>query len=182
MRLLILTGCRRNEVGGMRRSELSEDGETWSLPGERTKNGLAHIVPLPELARAVIASVPQIDDNEHVFAVDGVRRVNGWAHIKGRLDATIAEAGAPLPGWTFHDCRRTVVTRMIETLGIRPDVVERLVNHVSGQSRAGVAGVYNRAEMLPQRREALEAWAEHVRALVAGEAAPSNVTRLREHA
>ena len=38
VKLLLLTGCRLNEVAGMRRSELSDDGTTWTIPGARTKN------------------------------------------------------------------------------------------------------------------------------------------------
>ena len=198
IRLMILTGARRTEAGGLLRSEISNDGLTWTLPAARSKNGRAHLVPLAELARDVIADVPEIksdkDATEHVFTLDGKRAVNGWSKIKVRLDRKIAEARAKaagvkldmdkhaMSGWTLHDLRRTLVTGMIETLGIAPHVVEAVVNHVSGSARAGVAGTYNRSVLLPQRREALEAWARHIEALVAGKAAPSNVTRLTEHA
>ena len=71
--------------------------------------------------------------------------------------------------WRFHDLRRTAVTKMAE-LGIRPDVIELVVNHVSGH-RGGIAGVYNRSEILPERRAALERWAAHVAELIEGKAA-----------
>ena len=51
---------------------------------------------------------------------------------------------------------------MNERLGIAPHVVEAVVNHVSGSAKAGVAGVYNRALYLDERRKALTAWAEYV--------------------
>ena len=81
--------------------------------------------------------------------------------------------------WRLHDLRRSTATRMAE-LGTLPHVVEAVLNHLSG-SRAGVAGIYNRATYLPEKRQALDLWAAHVEALVAGKAA-SNVVSLRETA
>jgi hypothetical protein len=81
--------------------------------------------------------------------------------------------GTPAP-WRLHDLRRTFVTGLAD-LGIRPDVIEMAVNHASGL-RGGVAGVYNKSELLPQRRAALERWAAHVEGLVAGKA--SKVVRM----
>jgi hypothetical protein len=71
--------------------------------------------------------------------------------------------------WRLHDLRRTFVTGLAE-LGIRPDVIELTVNHISGL-RGGIAGVYNRSELLPDRRGALERWASHIEGIVSGKAA-----------
>jgi hypothetical protein len=79
-----------------------------------------------------------------------------------------------IPPWRLHDLRRTLVTHWIE-LGVAPHVVEAAVNHISGV-KAGVAGVYNRSELLPERRTALERWAAHVEGLASGSA--SNVITL----
>lgn len=192
IKVMMLTGGRRNEVGGLRRSELSDDGLTWNLPSARSKNSRPHIVSLSGLAQEVIESVPQIEGGDLVFSLDGARAINGWSKLKARLDRAIGEARAEaageekydagkhaIPGWTFHDLRRTLVTGMIEVLGIAPHVVEAVVNHLSGQSRAGVAGIYNRAVLLPQRREALEAWAKHIHAIVSGVEPASNVATLK---
>lgn len=168
LRLLLLTGCRLNEVAALRWSELSEDGTEIQLPGARTKNHRAHVVPLSPTARAIVASVPRIADSPFVFSTNGRAPISGWAKRKKRLDA---EMGNP-PAWRLHDLRRTAVTGMAE-LGIAPHVIELVVNHVSG-SRSGVAGTYNRSEMMPERRAALERWAAHVAGLVDGREA--NVT------
>jgi len=74
-----------------------------------------------------------------------------------------------IPAWRIHDLRRSAVTGMAE-LGIRPDVIELCVNHVSG-TRGGIAGVYNRSELLPERRAALERWAVQVQGIVSGKLA-----------
>jgi integrase len=193
IRLMLLTGARRSEAGGLRRSELA-DG-VWNLPAARSKNGRPHIVPLSDLVRQIVEGVPQIEGADLVFTLDGETAINGWSKIKARLDKVIGQARAAASGetyesekhdlsphWTFHDLRRTLVTGMIESLGIAPHVVEAVVNHVSGQSRAGVAGVYNRSVLLPQRREALQAWSQHIAGLVAGATPAANVARLTRRA
>ena len=169
LRLLLLTGQRLDEVAGMVREELHDDG-TWRLPGSRTKNKRGHIVPLPPLARDLIASVQ--DDSDFVFTTTLTTPVSGWSRIKRRLDEAMLalarrERGTRfvIPLWRIHDLRRTAVTGMVE-LGVPPHVVELVVNHVSGH-RAGVAGIYNKAEMIDERRAALERWAKHLVGLLA---------------
>jgi integrase len=172
LRLLLLTGARLNEVAGMKRDELHADG-TWRLPGERTKNKKAHLVPLSALARELIASMP--DNGDLIFTTNGESPVSGWNRMKRRLDATMLalakqEKGnrATIAPFRLHDLRRTAVTGMAE-LGVPVNVVELVVNHVSG-TRGGIAGIYNRSEMLPERKAALERWAAHVEGLVSGTA------------
>jgi integrase len=162
LKLLLLTGARLNEVAGMRCSELSDDGTTWSIPGTRTKNHRPLVVPLPPLARGIIADVH--GDNDLIFTTTGHTPVSGWSKLKRRLDRMMK-----IRPWIFHDLRRTFVTGCAE-LGIRPDVIELTVNHISG-TRGGIAGVYYRSEMMPERRAALERWASHVEALVTGQSA-----------
>ena len=169
LKVLLLTGQRRNEVAGMARGELSDDGATWNIPGSRTKNGRAHIVPLSPLVRELIASVKAKPDSPFIFTTTGTTPVSGWSRMKDRLDAAMLAAAreeghAVIQPWTLHDLRRTFVTGMVE-LHVPPHVVELVVNHISG-TRAGVAGTYNRSELLPERKAALERWATHVRGLV----------------
>jgi integrase len=127
-----------------------------------------HVVPLSPLVRELIASVP--GNGELVFTTDGRSPVSVGSKIKRRLDQVMN-----IPPWRLHDLRRTFVTGLAE-LGIRPDVIELAVNHISGL-RGGIAGVYNRSELLPERRAALERWATHVQELVG--ARPKNVVSLR---
>jgi integrase len=164
LRCLLLTGQRRDEVANMTRAELSDDG-IWRLLGERTKNGRAHTVPLPPLALDLIASVET--SGKFIFTTTGTTPVSGWSRLKRRLDAAMLalarkERGpdATISPWRLHDLRRTVVTGMAE-LGIQPHVIELVVNHISG-TRAGIAGVYNRSELLLERKAALEMWARYL--------------------
>jgi integrase len=181
LRLCLLTGCRLNEVAGMTRDELSEDGAIWNLPGERTKNRKPHQVPLPPLARAEIATAMPI--GKLVFSITG-RPVAGWSKVKHRLDAAmLAEAkkergeDATIEPWVQHDLRRTAATSMAE-LGIAPHIVEAALNHISG-AKAGVAGVYNRAAYATEKKAALERWAAHVESITSGKPA-DNVVAMHE--
>jgi integrase len=160
LKLLALTGCRREEIAGMRRGELSADLSTWTIPSTRAKNHREHVVPLPPLARAIIAELPA--NGDLVFSTNGAAPIAAWSRIKRKLDRAM-KLKQP---WVVHDLRRSFVTGMGE-LGIRPDVIELCVNHVSG-ARANIAGVYNRSELLPERTAALQRWADHVAGLAAG--------------
>src|SRR5262249_47206081 len=167
---LLLTGERLNEVAGMRDSEL--DGEMWGLPGDRTKNKLPHQVPLPPLAMEIIESVPRIENCPYVFTTKGRTPISGWSKIKLALDREMGKLKEP---WRLHDLRRTFVTHLCE-LGVSPHVVEQLVNHQGGH-RGGVAGVYNKGVLMPERTKALLRWAQHIEGLVSGE--PTKVVKLR---
>jgi integrase len=173
LKLLLLTGCRLNEVVGMRWAELNDDG-TWLIPGERTKNHRPHLVPLSPLARSLLASAKPIEGCPFVFSTTGSTPVSGWQRIKARLDSTMK----PASPWVLHDLRRTAATGMAQ-IGIAPHIVEAVLNHVSG-ARAGVAGTYNRALYAPEKKAALERWAAHIEGLVSERA--GTVTPLRPRA
>jgi integrase len=179
VKLLMLTAQRRDEVGGMRWTELDTDKNVWTIPSTRTKNHREHTVPLTD---AAIALIPlRREGREHVFG-DGPRRkgdshrgFSGWSKSKAALDARIlaarqkaADAGVeaePLPDWRLHDLRRTAATVMADRLGVLPHIVEAVLNHVSGH-RAGVAGVYNLARYEAEMRAALRTWADYVHGIV----------------
>jgi integrase len=179
VRLLILTAQRREEVGGVRRSEIAD--RIWSIPGARTKNGLAHEIPLSDAARAIFREAggrPGREDREAIFgeASNGAG-FSGWSKAKSACDKRIEEATKKEPApWRMHDIRRTVATRMAD-LGVLPHVIEAVLNHISGH-KAGVAGVYNRALYSAEKRQALDLWAAHIEALLVGKPA-SNVVPLK---
>jgi integrase len=169
LKILLLTGQRRNEVAGMTRAELSADGATWTLPASRTKNKRAHIVPLGHAARDLIAGVPAIAGKPgFIFTTNGAAHVSGWSKTKRRLDAKMAELAGEevIPPWTIHDLRRTVATGL-QSLGVKLEVTEAVLNHVAG-SRAGIVGVYQRYAYDAEKRRALERWAARVDQIVSG--------------
>jgi integrase len=170
VRMLILTGQRREEVAGMTWAELSDDLSTWIIPASRTKNGATHIVPLSAPAQDLLRNIPTFGD----LVFPGLRGpFNGWSKAKAALDVK-----SGVTNWRLHDLRRTAATGL-QRLGVRLEVTEQVLNHVSG-SRAGIVGVYQRHDFASEKRAALEAWGEHVRAMVEGRAATDNVVSLRQ--
>lgn len=191
VKLLLLTGARRDEVAGMRWSELDLDGKVWALPVARTKNKREHQVPLSDSAVSIIKSLPRTERRiegadgrislrqvDLLFSTTGETNVSGFTRAKQKLDASIQnllrkdaeQRGAdpkeiePLPHWTLHDLRRTVATGL-QRLGVQLEVTEAVLNHVSG-SRAGIVGIYQRHSFADEKRAALTAWAEHVMEIV----------------
>ncbi len=200
VRLLILTGQRRGEVAGMSWGELSGDLSTWTLPGERTKNGVVHVVPLSAPARDLLAAL--LPDHpaearralaEHLadsaLTLPGAvgTPFAGWSKSKAALDKTITDArakaakasgttAATLAPWSIHDLRRTVATGL-QRLGVRLEVTEAVLNHVSG-SRGGIVGVYQRHDWAAEKRAAMDAWAAHVLSIAEQTTAADNVVTL----
>jgi len=162
VKLLILTGQRRDEIGGLRFGEIGDGVIT--LPASRTKNKRKHAVPLSPTAQAILAGRSQAGD--FVF---GARAFVCWSRGKRLLEEALAKAGAKIEPWTLHDLRRSVATGMAE-LGVAPHIVEAILNHVSGH-KAGVAGIYNRATYEKEKRAALAMWVDHVLAAVEGRSA-----------
>jgi integrase len=170
IKLLALTGARRAEVGGMCWGELDLHAGTWTIPSERTKNGRAHVLPLPGAARALIAEVERVDGRDHLFGGAADHGFLRWSASKHELDVR-----SGVTGWSVHDLRRTCATRMAD-IGIQPHVIEAVLNHQSGHKR-GVAGTYNRSAYTAEVKTALERWAAHVEALGAGR--EDNIVTLR---
>jgi integrase len=168
LRLLILTGQRRAEIGSLRWDEVDLPGRLIRLPGERCKNHRARDVPLSEPAARLLQAVPRV--GPFVFGTSAVGFCDfapGKAILDGRLAAARQAAGAePMPAWVLHDVRRSVATHTAE-IGVQPHIVEAVLNHISGH-KTGIAGVYNKATYSAEKRQALDLWAEHVMALVEG--------------
>jgi integrase len=157
--LLLLTAQRRNEVVSLRWSDLDLEAAQWTIPGQLTKNGIAHVVPLVPVAIEILKRVPRIDE-QLIFPSQGGKRptFSGFSKSKERLTEL-----ACVQEFTLHDLRRTAATRLAG-LGVAPHVIERLLNHVTGVL-GGVAGVYNRFKYRDEVREALMLWAEYIRRL-----------------
>jgi integrase len=159
VRLLILLGQRRQEIGTMAWSELDRERGAWTIPPERTKNKRAHTLALPAAAWAIIETVKHRDGVDCLFG----RRGEGfktWGKAKVPLDQR-----AGIAPWVLHDLRRSVATGMAD-LGVLPHTIEAVLNHVG--HRVGVAGVYNKSAYEREVRAALALWADHVRSIVEG--------------
>jgi len=201
VRLLILTGQRRGEVAGMAWNEIADDLTAWTMPGQRTKNGTVHAVPLSTTASAIIKATLPAATKDAKRVVAELRSAGalvlpgekgtyaGWSKAKRGLDKAIGDApakaagksgkAAPIEPWSIHDLRRTVATGL-QRLGVRLEVTEAVLNHISG-SRGGIAGVYQRHDWAAEKRAALDGWAAYVGAIIEGRSA-ANVMQLRQRA
>jgi integrase len=173
IKLLILTGQRRNEIADLRRGEICD--RAIELPGERTKNHRPHIVPLSDAAYGLIEDRLGDDGERDLLFGKGSGGFSGFSKSKAELDTKL-KGIAP---WQLHDIRRSVATGMAE-IGIEPHIIEAVLNHVSGH-RAGVAGIYNRAAYLEPKTAALNRWAHHI-AVILAQASGANVKRLPSRA
>jgi integrase len=163
VKLLVLTGCRREEIGGLKWSEIGLDTGVMTIPGSRTKNHKTHLLSLPSLATEILRSAPRREGREFVFG-GGSTGFNAWSYSTAALHVRIAQAeGKTLPHWTLHDLRRSCRTGMGK-LGIAPHVAERVLNHVKG----GVEAIYDRHRYEGEIKTALAIWADHVLAIVEG--------------
>jgi integrase len=187
LKLLLLTSARREEIGDLRWSETKLDDAVITLPPARTKNKREHLIPLSQRAVAILKALPHRTNpdgtpRDHVFGQGIDRGFQGWSKSKAELDARITKAhhGKSIKHWTLHDFRRCASTSLHERFGVAPHVVEVILGQVSGH-QSGVAGTYNKAIYLDERRRALERWADHVVATVTGSRKSGAVVTLRKH-
>jgi integrase len=168
VRLCLWTGTRRSEPGGIADSELGHvetagfAGDVWTIPGTRTKNHRPVALPLPRQAVAALAAWPRIEGKDKLFGRVRTEKEDtgfqAWSQSKARLDATLRFANE----WDLHDLRRTVETRMAP-LGIRKEIVNRVLNHAQGP----ITETYDLYDYLPEKAAALQAWADKLEQITA---------------
>ena len=180
IKLLIITGQRRDEVAGMRWSEVNLEERLWVIPASRYKSNRAHMVPLSDLAIEVIESVPNVEGVDLIFTTTGSTPISGFSKAKRLLDMKsgvgIADDGSD--AWVLHDLRRTATTGFAK-LGVLPYVADKIIGHGSNVIR-GVMAVYNKHEYLPDRVAAMQVWANYIRTIIGS--GVQNVVPLRRSA
>lgn len=162
-KLLLLTGCRRDEIGGLRWDEVDFDTGAMSIPGTRTKSRKTLTLSLPAPALDILRSVPRIDGRIHVFGRQGGNGFGGWSATMTDLRLRIAAITGKAPDWTLHDLRRT----MRSGLGrgaVPPHIAELAIGH----ARKGIEATYDRYHYGAEIAAALDRWAGHVMAVVEG--------------
>ena len=157
--LLLYTGQRRSEVSGMRWCELDWERRVWTIPAARSKNASAHEVPLADTVVDILKRIPRFLGSAFVFTTTGITPISGFGRAKDRVELAVGSND-----WWAHDLRRTAASGMAR-LGISPHVIEKVLNHKTGQI-SGVAAVYNRYGYENEKRDALEKWADYVRRCV----------------
>src|SRR5262249_20206662 len=158
VRLLILTGCRKSEIGGMRWSEFNEDRTTWTIPETRSKNGKAYTLPLPDMFWNIIDGIQRRDGTDQLFGFSD-HGYRNWYEPKVALDQR-----CKVSAWTHHDLRRTFRTGL-GRLKVPPHIAEMCINH----RKSGVQAVYDRYSYEGEIGAAMARWADHVASITSGE-------------
>ncbi len=160
LRLLLLTGQRSSEVAGIELDEIDLDKKRWTLPGKRTKNGLDQVVPLSPLAVDAVKAALETAGDRYLFATNSkAGHLTKWGNVQAM--ERLFEGWEPR--YTAHDLRRTVATRLSE-LGFNRLVVDKVLNHKDGS----IGGVYDRHSYDKEKRNALNAWANTLNAIITG--------------
>jgi integrase len=169
LRLQLLTACRIGEVIGAKPRELDLERALWIVPGERTKNGLDHVIPLTSEALSILE--PRSKAKDWLFP---------WPTAQGCLMADIvshqiiaARRAMNIEHFTSHDLRRTVTTRLSE-FGVSKETRERVLNH---KDRSTMSRHYDKYDGLQEKRSALDLWATKLSQIVSRK--ESTVTPLR---
>lgn len=153
-RMFLLTGQRRSEVSTMQWHEISN--RVWTIPREKVKKDRQHAVPLTKTALATLAKLPVFGEQAYVFSTTGGDRPSSnFNKVKRELDRLSGTSG-----WTIHDLRRTVRSKLAE-LRVPEVVARKVLNHETGK----VDRIYNRHDYLSEKREALAKWEKHLLAL-----------------
>lgn len=158
VRLLVLLGNRRQEIGSLAWSEVDFDAGTITIPGNRTKGGNTLMLMLPDNALAILQSVERRAGNNFVFG-GSKAGFTGWSTATKELRGRITEPMAP---WCLHDIRRSFRSGLAE-LGVQPHIGERLLGHSVGKKSQKT---YERFTYKAEMRDALLRWAEHVTAII----------------
>jgi integrase len=166
VKLLILSGQRRDEAARMEWEELDLNSRLWTLRPERVKTGERHEVPLSDAVLNVIEALPRIHGSPYVLTTDGKSPSSNYGKSKRKLDALLPEN---MKSWRLHDLRRSCASGMAK-LDVSLPVIEKVLNHRSG-SFAGIVGVYQRHSFADEKKAALDAWGRHIEGLVSGESA-----------
>jgi integrase len=167
-RFLVLTGQRSSETRGVRWDEI--DGDTWTIPGTRTKNHRTHRVALSPQAQTLLAEIGKVTGaDEYVFQSNRGGGPIKWVSHAG---ARIAER-AKIENFRPHDIRRTVASGMAG-LGVDRTTLQKILNHSDG---ASVTALYDRYARWPEQVEAMRLWGQHVEEITTEEPEVATTTR-----
>lgn len=158
-KLMLLTGCRVEEIAGLRWSEIDFYNKTLTLPSNRTKNKLAHIIPLNELAMDIIQNNPKTHD-DFLFPSGngyGYLPTDGFSQALSRILKTIN-----IERFVPRDLRRTFKT-LTGKAGISKEIRDRLQNH----ALQDVSSLhYDRYDYLREKQEAMDAWSNFLKQII----------------
>jgi integrase len=181
LRMALVTLQRGIEVVGMRWAEIDRQAKTWLIPADRMKGKREHVVPLSDLALAILDEAEGVvGGEEYVFQTSRPGSVEAKAMERTSFSHAMARvvAKAKIQKATPHDFRRTGSTNLTsERIGIPRFIVSKIIAHASdtGGAAAVTGKHYDMHDYMPEKRKALEAWAALLEEIVEGRQRPANV-------
>jgi len=169
--ILLLTGQRCNEIATIKKSYIDFDEKVIRIPAENVKAKRTQDVPLSDFTLNILKSLPGFKGPYVFTTCHGKKSVAGFGKMKHTFKKHFKAEN-----WRYHDLRRCAATNMAE-LGVPLHTISRVLNHAEG----GVTKIYARHSYLPEKRQALNLWAQHVWDIVHGERnKDNNVVRIKE--
>lgn len=161
IKLILLTGVRTGELRLATWSEFNFEQSLWTIPAEHSKARLVMKIHLSPQVKSLLLALKAESYSDYVLpgADKGCSPITEKALPKAisRIQDRVG-----LPHWTPHDLRRTFATQLGQTLNIDPVVVEKCLGHKMPK----IMATYNKNEMLPQRKEALNQWGQYIQSLI----------------
>lgn len=163
--LLLITGQRRNQIVLLNAAFIDYEEKSITWPAALMKGNREHRIPYGDMTAAILETLPK---EGLLFPAKGKpdKPFNGFSKAKPDFDAALTKANKsePLTHWTLHDLRRTLASSW-QAMGVRIEVTEKYLAHSSG-SLAGIVGVYQRHNYMPEMREAVKDWEAHLQSLL----------------
>ncbi|HAU1838727.1 TPA: tyrosine-type recombinase/integrase [Legionella pneumophila] len=160
IKIIILTGVRTGEIRLAQWHQFDFEHSLWTIPPDHSKGGITVKIHLSELTKKLLLQFKE--QSASPFVIPGI--TNDDPMSKDALPRAIKriQNRVGIPEWTAHDLRRTFATQLGESLNIDPVVIEKCLGHKMPR----IMATYNKNEMLPQRKEALDAWASNITRLI----------------
>ena len=169
-KLRLITAQRGGEIASMRWEDLDLATGWWTIPAERSKNGLSHRVPLSPQALAVLEDVRE-QENGSPWLFPSPRPGRHMEYLVQAAKRIREQAGVE---FVPHDLRRTAASYMT-SMGIPRLTVKKILNHVE----TDVTATYDRHSYDQEKCQALNAWGQRLHEIISGQSvSDSKVVRL----
>jgi integrase len=159
IKIILHTGVRSGELRLATWNEINFDDSIWTIPKEHTKQGEIMHIHLTEAVKIMFKQLKQHSKCQYVLSVQNNEPLSpkGLSRAIHRIQERVGIAH-----WTAHDLRRSFCTQLGETLHVDPVVIQKCLGHKMPK----IMATYNKNEMLPQRKEALDKWSQYLERLL----------------
>lgn len=160
IKIILLTGIRTGEIGLAKWNEIDFKQSLWTIPATHNKNNITMKIHLSPLCRSLFEQL--FETRVSPYILSNIK--NGEPLSEKAITKAVSriQDRVGIPHWTPHDLRRSFATQLGETLYVDPVVIEKCLGHKMPK----IMATYNKNEMLPQRKEALDRWGDYIQRLV----------------